>query len=294
MVMRSLFMKSLRDMQKSKVQFLSILIMATIAVCIVTGIDSIWKTVELHSESMYAAANISDLWVNVLNPTEKELWSISRIEGVEKAEKRFVLDALSDLENSPTLRVYAVSGKGALDRPQLLEGKLSSRSGAILDEVFARMHGLDIGDDISIKLNNKWIRFPIQGLALSSEHIYSVKGSTDTFPNPKKYGFIIINEDMLKSAYGRKIYNQVSVKLSPGADITKVKTQIFDAVGDDLAGIVAREDHRSVSNIDANIQQFKLLAAVFSLMFFIVTALITQSTMMRLVENQPHHGALGY
>jgi len=286
MVMRSLFMKSLRDMQKSKVQFLSILIMATLAVCIVTGIDSIWKTVELHSENMYTAANISDLWVNVLDPTEKELWSISRIEGVEKAEKRFVLDALSDLENSPTLRVYAVFGKGVLDRPQLIEGKLSSRSGAILDEVFAGMHGLNIGDDISIKLNNKWIRFPIQGLALSSEHIYSVKGSTDTFPNPKKYGFIIIKEDMLKSAYGRKIYNQISVKLSPDADITKVKTQIFDAVGDDLAGIVAREDHRSVSNIDANIQQFKLLAAVFSLMFFLVTALITQSTMMRMVENQ--------
>ncbi|HOS70140.1 MAG TPA: ABC transporter permease [Bacillota bacterium] len=286
MVMQSLFMKSLRDMQKSKVQFLSILIMATLAVCIVTGIDSLWKTVELHSENMYAAANISDLWVNVLDPTEKELWGISRIEGVEKAEKRFVLDALSNLENSPTLRVYAVSGKGVLDRPQMIEGKLSSRSGAILDEVFARTHGLNTGDDISIKLNNKWIRFPIQGLALSSEHIYSVKGSTDTFPNPKKYGFIIINEDMLKSVYGRKIYNQISVKLSPGADITKVKTRIFDAVGDDLSGIVAKEDHRSVSNIDANIQQFKLLAAVFSLMFFIVTALITQSTMMRMVENQ--------
>ena len=79
MVMNSLFMKSLRDMQKSKVQFLSILIMATLAVCIVTGIDSIWKTVELHSENMYAAANISDLWVNVLDPTEKELWGINPI-----------------------------------------------------------------------------------------------------------------------------------------------------------------------------------------------------------------------
>jgi putative ABC transport system permease protein len=286
MVMHSLFIKSLRDMRKSKAQFISILIMATIAVCIVTGIDCLWKTVEKHSGSMYAAANISDLWVNTADPTEKELWSISRIKGVEKAEKRFVLDALSDLEGSPTLRIYGISGKSTLDRPQLLEGKLSSRGGAILDEVFARAHGLKIGDDISIKINEKWVKFPIEGLALSSEHIYSVKGSTDTFPDPKKYGFIIINEDMLKSAYGRKIYNQISVELSPGADITQVKAKINNAIGDDLIGIVARDDHSSISNINANIQQFKLLAGVFSLMFFLVTALITQSTMLRMVENQ--------
>ncbi|HWR62199.1 MAG TPA: ABC transporter permease [Clostridia bacterium] len=284
--MRSLFMKSLRDIQKSKAQFISILVMATIAVSIVTGIDCLWKTVEEHSERMYAATNISDLWVNVVAPTEKELWSISRLKGVERIEKRFVMDALSDLKGSPTLRIYTVSGQSTLDRPMLLEGSFSSRSGAILDEVFAREHGLETGDGISIKINDKWMKLSIGGLALSSEHIYSVKGSTATFPDHKKYGFIIINEDMLKGAYGQKVYNQISVKLSPGADIKQVKAGIDNAIGDNLLGIVAKGDHSSVSNINANIQQFKLLASVFSLMFFLVTALITQSTMLRMVENQ--------
>lgn len=286
MVIRSLFIKSLRDMQKSKAQFISIFIMATLAVSIVTGLDCVWKTVDDHSSMMYSATNMSDLWVNVVNPTEKELWSISRVKGVEKAEKRFVLNALSDLEGSPTLRIYAVSNKSTLDQPQLLEGGLSSRGGAILDEVFAKEHGLKINDDISIKINDKWIKFPIQGLALSSEHIYSVKGSTGTFPDPKKYGFIIINEDMLKSVYGQKIYNQISLKLSPDADITQVKAQIDKAIGDNLIGIIAKGDHSSVSNINANVQQFKVFASVFSLMFFLVAALITQSTMLRIVENQ--------
>jgi len=286
MVMHSLFMKSLRDIQKSKAQFISILVMATIAVSIVTGIDCLWKTVEEHSERMYAATNISDLWVNVAAPTEKELWSISRLKGVERIEKRFVVDALSDLKGSPTLRIYTASIQSTLDRPMLLEGNFSSRSGAILDEVFAREHGLETGDDISIKINDKWVKLSIGGLALSSEHIYSVKGSTGTFPDHKKYGFVIINEDMLKGAYGQKVYNQVSVKLSSGADIKQVKAGIDNAIGDNLLGIVAKGDHSSVSNINANIQQFKLLASVFSLMFFLVTALITQSTMLRMVENQ--------
>lgn len=286
MVMRSLFIKSLRDMQKSKVQFISILIMATLAVCIVTGIDCLWKTVEKHSGSMYAAANISDIWVNAINPNEKELWSIKSIIGVEKVEKRFVTDVFSDLKNSPTLRIYAVSAKSTLDRPILISGKATSSGGAILDEVFARANGLRINDTFSLKINDKWIKFPIEGLALSSEHIYSVKGSTSTFPDSKKYGFIIINEEMLKSAYGGKVFNQISVKLSADADTSYVKSQIGNAIGDNLLGIVAKADHSSISNINANIQQFKLLAAVFSFMFFLVTALITQSTMLRMVENQ--------
>jgi putative ABC transport system permease protein len=286
MVIKALFTKSVRDMRKSKAQFISILIMATIAVSIVTGIDCIWKTIGDHSGMLYAATNISDLWVNVANPTEKELWSVSRIEGVERVEKRFVINALSDLEGRPTLRVYTVSGQSGLDRPKLLEGGLSSRGGAVLDEVFAKEHGLGINDNITVKINDKWIRFPIEGLALSSEHIYSVKGTTDTFPDPEKYGFIIINEDMLKGIYGQKIYNQISVKLSPDADIAQVKSRIDKAIGNDLIGIVARDDNSSVSNINTNIQQFKVFARVFSLMFFLVTALITQSTMLRMVENQ--------
>lgn len=286
MVKRSLFAKSIRDIKKSKVQFISILIMATLAVSIVTGIDSIWKTVEDHADIMYDATNISDLWVNVVNPTEKELWSISRIEGVEKAEKRLALNALTDTESSSTLRVYTVSGKSTLDSPKLVKGRLSSRGGAILDEAFARENGLEIDDEISLKINDKWVRFPIEGLALSSEHIYSVKGTTDTFPDHKKYGFIIINEEMIKGVYDQKIYNQICVKLNPGAGITSVEAQIDKAIGDNLIGIVARNDHSSVNNINTNIQQFKIFAKVFSIMFFLVTALITQSTMLRMVENQ--------
>lgn len=298
MVIKALFIKSLRDIKNSKTQFISILIMAALAVCIVTGIDSIWKTIDEYTSVMYASSNISDLWVNVANPTEKEIWSISRIKGVEKVEKRFVVNALSNLDGSPTLCVYAISNKSTLDQPMLLKGSFSVRGGAILDEVFAREHGLKINDDIEVKISDKWVAFPIQGFALSSEHIYSVKSSTNTLPNPKKYGFIVIDDNMLKSVFGQKIYNQICVKLSADADVNQVKAQIDKAIGKELIGIVAKNDHSSVSNINANIQQFKLLAAVFSFMFFLVTALITQSTMLRLVENQRSQigvlKALGY
>lgn len=298
MVKRTLIKKSIRDMKKAKVQFISIFIMATLAVSIVTGLDSIWKTLEDNAVAMYTATNLSDLWVTVTNPTEKQLWSIKKIEGVETAEKRFMAEASADVTDSPTLRVYTTSAQNILDLPSLQEGKFISRGGAILDKTFAQAHGLTIGDDISIKVNGKWLRFPIEGLALSSEHIFSVKGSTSMMPDAKKYGFIIIHEDRIKSFYGQKMFNQVCVKLGPGADVLQVQKQIDEALGDDLLGIIARNDSSSVSDVNAKIQQFKTLATIFPLMFFLVTALITQSTMTRMVENQRSQigilKALGY
>lgn len=286
MVANSLFIKSIRDMKKSKVQFISIFVMAVLSVTIVTGLDSMWKTIGEHTDVMYAASNISDMWVNIANPSEKELWRISRTRGVETAEKRFVINALTGLEGRPTLKIYTISRNSRLDRPILQQGALKSRGGAIIDSSFAKVHGLKINDVIELKVNDKWTSFKIEGMAMSSEHIYSVKGTTSIIPDPRKYGFIVIDEEMLKSIYGQKIYNQVCVRLSPGADAAAAEAEIDQALGDNLIGIVMKGEDSSTNNVWSNIGQFRTLAAIFPLMFFIVTALITQSTMLRLVENQ--------
>jgi putative ABC transport system permease protein len=286
MVARSLFTKSIRDMKKSKVQFISIFVMAVLSVTIVTGLDSMWKTIGRHSDAMYAASDISDMWVNIENPSEKEMWTISGTRGVETAEKRFVIDALADLAGRPTLKIYTVSGNSSLDRPILKQGRLKTRGGAVIDSSFAKEHGLKIGDEVDLKVNGRWTSFTIEGTAMSSEHIYSVNGTTAIIPDHRKYGFIVINEDMLRSIFGRKIFNQVCVRLSPGADMQTVEAEIDEALGDRLIGIVKRGEDSSTNNVLSNISQFRTLAAIFPLMFFIVTALITQSTMLRLVENQ--------
>ncbi len=286
MVKSSLFRKSIRDIRQAKAQFISIFIMAALSVTIVTGLDSVWKTIEDNSSIMYAATNISDMWVYVSNPTEKQMWSISRLQGIEAAEKRFTLNAMTDLTGRPTLKVYAVSSQSTLDRPILSQGSLKSKSGAILDENFAKKHGLGLQDKIRVKLNSKWISLTIEGLALSSEHIYSIKGTTTVMPDSRKYGFIILQEDLLKGIYGQKIHNQICIRLDTGADVSLVKNEMGRILGDDLIGTVARGEDSSTNNINANIGQFRTLATVFPLMFFLVTALITQSTMFRMVENQ--------
>ena len=287
MVRGTLFLKSLRDMRKSKAQFLSIFIMATLAVTIMTGLDSLWFTVQNNADAMYRATNLSDLWVTVQNPTEQDLWGIRRINGVTRVEKRFSAEADTDLPGKATLHVYALSDRSTLDQPVLQEGRFrKSGGGAVLDSAVAKAHNLKVGDTISIRLNDVWLRLPIDGLALSSEQVYAVKNATTFLPDPETYGFVVIHTGVLESVYGRKVTNQISVKTAPGTDLSQVVKKADAVIGKKLIGIILRKDNSSVSSVNGRIQQFKTLSVVFPLLFFLVTALITQSTMVRLVESQ--------
>ncbi|WP_246240880.1 ABC transporter permease [Anaerocolumna sedimenticola] len=287
MVRGALFKKSLRDMQKSKAQFISIFIMATLAISIMTGLDCIWFTVWNHTDTMYRGTNLSDLWVTVMNPSEQDLWGIQRIDGVKQVEKRFSAEADTDLPGKPTLHVYALNDGSTLDQPEMQAGRFKkSGGGAVLDSAFAKAHNLKVGDTISIKLNGVWLSLPIDGLALNSEQVYAVKNTATLIPDPMLYGFVVIHTSALKSVYGQKVYNQISVKTEPGTDLKQVVQKADAVIGRKMIGTTLQKDNTSVSSVNGRIQQFKTLSFVFPLLFFLVTALITQSTMLRLVESQ--------
>ena len=286
MVRGALWKKALRDMKKSKAQFISIFIMSMLAISIVTGLDSIWYTVQKHAQAMYSATNLSSLWVTVANPSEQELWGIKQIKGVTQVEQRYTAAADANLPGNPTLQIYALDDRSTLDQPDLQQGTFPRNGGAVLDEMFAKAHGLKIGDSVSVKLNDVWVRVPITGLALSSEQIFAVKNSSTMMPDPNTYGFLVVRTGVLESVYGRKVYNQIGVKTSPGADLKQVEQKADAVIGNNLIGVIAQADSSSVNSVNSRIQQFRTLSLVFPALFFIVTALITQSTMVRMVENQ--------
>jgi putative ABC transport system permease protein len=264
MVKGALFKKSVQDMKKSRSQFISIFIMAAVAMSIAAGLDSIWKTIETQSDIMYRESNLSDLWVAVANPSETKLWEVRNIAGVEKAEKRFTVNSIAQINGKPTLKVYAMPAGNTLDLPDVESGKKLSKQGAILDQSFANAHHIAAGDTVTIEINNKKIRFAVEALALSSEHIFAVKDASSLLPDPQKYGFIVVDEDRIASAYGGyKPYNQVALRLSSGADSGNVQKQLDSIFADDLIGVITRNDNRSIKMVDGKVQQFKTLATVF-------------------------------
>ena len=209
MVKHTLFIKSLRDMKKSLVQFVSIFLMSMIAISIVTGLDSIWMTMKLRSEGMYQSTGLSDLWLTTSNPSERDMWKAERLKGVKEAERRLVINCDADLANFPVLRVYAMPSGYTMDTPYKTEGRQTTKRGAVLDQSFAKAHGLSVGDKIRVKMNEVWLEFPIEELALNSEHILSIQDSSSMIPDSRKYGFIMVDiEAVCKAFGGQKVYNR--------------------------------------------------------------------------------------
>ncbi|MDF2886432.1 MAG: ABC-type antimicrobial peptide transport system, permease component [Lacrimispora sp.] len=299
MVTGVLFKKSMQDMKRSLSQFISIFVMATVAISITVGLDSIWKTIENQSGQMYQNSNLSDIWITVPNPSDAKMWSIRRIAGVLKAERRFVVNAAVQIEGSPTLRVYAMPSGNTLNLPNIKSGEKLTKGGTVLDLNFAKAHRLSVGDIVKVEINDQKVDFRIDTLALSSEHIFSVRDAGSLIPDATKYGFIVVDEEKIAAAYGgHKPYNQILVRLNGNTDVKAVQNQIDSIFGKKLISVAARTDNSSMEMVEGKIQQFKTLATVFPLMFFLVTALITFSTMMRLVEDQRNQigilKALGY
>ncbi len=287
MVKSTLYIKLFRDMKKSKAQFISIFIMATLAVSIMTGLDTVWFTVENNANDMYSSTNLSDLWVTVMNPSEQDFWAIEQINGVKHIEKRFVTEADTKLPKKATLRIYALDNGSSLDQPELQEGGFSKGAkNVVIDSSFAKIHNIKVGDTISIKLNGVWIDVKIEGIALNSEQVYAVKNTASIFPDSETHGFLMISSSVLERAYGQKIYNQISIKTKAGTDLVELVKKIDQVIGKKLIGITLQNDSISVNSVNGRIQQFKTLSLVFPLLFFLVTALITQSTMVRLIESQ--------
>ena len=300
MVKGALIKKSIQDMKKNRSQFLSIFIMATLAVGMSVGLDTIWTTIDAHSQSFYKDTNISDFWVAASNPSELNMWRVRNIKGVQKAEKRFTVNnATARIDGKPTLRVYAVPSGNTLDMSVIMAGKKLSKRGSILDRSFAQANHLSVGDTLTIEVNDKRIDTTIEALALSSENIYATKDTASMMPDPKGYGFIVMDEDRIASAYGGvKPYNQIEVQLTPGADTAAVQSQMDSIFGKKLNFVITQTDNRGVNFANAKVIQFQSLATIFPFMFFLVTALITFSTMMRLTEDQRNQigilKALGY
>lgn len=299
MVRNTLFLKSIRDMKHALAQFVSIFLMCMIAMMVLSGLDVIWKTVEVHSDRMYEATATSDLWAVVKNPSDRDLWKVRRISGVASAQRQFAGTYDVDLPGNPSLKIYAAPEIQDQNLPYTQEGTLKTPRGAVLDQNFAKANGLQIGDRIRIEVNDQWLEYVIEALALSSEHVFAVKDTASLLPDAQKYGFIMVKEETISKAFGgRSVYNQMAISLEQDADLHAVEQQLEVIFGKELIGIITHQDHGSINFVEAKIDQFQTLAKVFASMFFIVAALITLSTMVRLVEDQRNQvgllKALGY
>lgn len=276
--------KLFRDVLTGWKSFAAVLIICMLSVTLYCGIDSCVQGIERNLDMQFSATNLADIWVSG-ELSDRKAAEIAALPGVSDAQRRVSIRAtVQSLPGEPELDLYMSEGPARINRPMLMEGSdfpPEQKNLCIIAEAFAQAHGLSIGDRLTVQYGGTAIELTVHGIGHQSEYIVYTNGKsikTDALD----FGYATVSPGTLAMLP----YTETSVTLTPGADSSAVKREIEALIDDAEKKVTLREDDMGVRMAIEEAEQIHALGQVFPVIFFLVAALITWSTMKRLVDNQ--------
>ncbi|MEO7106120.1 MAG: ABC transporter permease [Rhodoferax sp.] len=168
-------------------------------------------------------------------------------------------------------RMFEAHGSGAID--------------ALVSEAFAEVHKLKAGDEVTALVNGKRERLRLVGIGLSPEYVFAGLGGS---PDQRGFGIFWIDRQALATAYNMDgAFNQVSVRLSPGASEGAVIDQL-DRLLAPFGGINAHGRDQQLSNVilSSEIKQQRVMGTVLPSIFLAVAAFLLNVVLGRQIASQ--------
>ncbi|MDD7661297.1 MAG: ABC transporter permease, partial [Eubacteriales bacterium] len=268
-----------RDMWKSRMQFVAVILLCALGSWCFSGLDALWRTIDLTANTYFDEGNVADLWVN-MNMDREALETLRNFPDVEDVQARFSTQVKADLPHEPVLQLEAYDGVMRINVPRMVSGEAlepSDLRGCLLDDGFARANGLGLGDKLTLKTAAGDYDFWIRGTCQSAEYLSDNK---DTTYDPLNYGFVLLSAKALPTMP----LNQATIILKDRSRSDQVEAAVSDRYP--AALIVNRDTQRSSSAVQSDVTMFHNLCYLFPLMAFAVAAMIVLTTITRMMENQ--------
>jgi putative ABC transport system permease protein len=277
-----LFRKMLRDMGRRKTQFISIFLMAFLAVFIYCGIGGEWRGILKSSNDFYKKTNLADIFIYGNSFSAEQADAVYEVENVVNVERRLEIDAVLNIENFPALKLYFVE-KGEISMPYTVDGDDFDirTSGIWLDCRFAKANGVEIGDEISVTFNSAVISKTVRAFIYSPEHVFEAAGDTLTPDFAKSgYAYLAAGEFPFPEVFA---YSTMLVDTDGGQNL---EDKIGAVLGNGLSVYLEQKNHQSVNMFTSEIAQHKMMGDIFPVVFVLIALLTMLTTMTRLVNNQ--------
>ena len=292
--MNILFRNLLRDIKKSKGQFISILIIVVLGVTFYTAINSAFKNLSNSSMKYYEEYRLADVWVDLYNGPIGIKEKVLSIPNVKSVTGRIIKDASINIsEENATLRFITLPDMKTdiVNDIVIKSGRYFSEGDSnqcLLDEDFFKANDLKLGEYIYPIINGNKVKIKIVGSAKSPEFVYTLKDSSEMMADNKKFGIIYIKQSFGEGIFNSKgSINNISIQVSNGSDIVKVKDDIKRTLKNyGVKSVIDREEQTSSKMISSEIKQLKSMGGTFPVIFFMVASVIIYVMMGRMVENQ--------
>ncbi len=278
-----LFKKMLRDIRKHKTQFLSIFLMAFLGVFVFSGVGGESVGLEANINDFYNDTNLADGWIYSANLNDAFLYQVDCLGATTQMERQLVVDSVADFSNDPEITLHFVENN-TISKFYLLEGKkldIKDEDGVWLDKSFADAKGLKVGDNITFEFEGFTIEKEIKGLGYSPEYVYHASTSS-VIPDFSKMGFAYMSYKAFPN--DAVPYNVLNVKFDGTPE------NYNDLLSYRLDGyynsFVERSEHTSVSQFSEEMDQHKMMADIFPVVFILISMLILLTTMTRIITHQ--------
>ncbi len=275
--------KMLRDIRKHKTQFISIFLMAFLGVFVFAGVGGESVGLEVNVNQFYEDTNLADGWIYSANLNDAFLYQVDCLGATTQMERQLVVDSVADFSNDPEITLHFVENN-TLSKFYLMEGEpldINDSDGVWLDKSFADAKGLKIGDNITFEFEGFEIEKEIKGIGYSPEYVYHASTSS-VIPDFNKIGFAYLSYKAFPA--DNVPYNVLNVKFDGDSD------NYNDLLSYHLDGyynsFVPQSQHSSVSQFSEEMDQHKMMADIFPVVFILIAMLILLTTMTRIITHQ--------
>ncbi len=309
-----------REIKKSKSRFISIFFIVALGAAFFSGVRSSEPDMRYSADHYYDKTNMMDIRViSTLGLTKQDLEAISSIEGVERAAV-YMTEELSCHSEGLEYNILKIATEDGMDDFTVEDGRYPEKSGeCLLDKAFAESHNLTLGDSLSFS-NGEILK--VVGTGNSSWYTSWGRG-TCSIGNGKVNGFVVVPMSSFQSDVYAEIHVQVvgakelvayTKEYEDKIEETKkrieaiAERQLDQRKAELMAGlnptagtmdkeflsslqevswyVLDRNSLESYVEYGQDTSRIGALGNVFPLIFFIVAALVSLTTMTRMVEEQ--------
>ena len=284
--MKMLFKKMLRDIKDHKIQFLSIFLMAFLGVYVFTGICGEVTGIIDVKDNYYNDTNLADGWIYGDSFSEGNLNDIKDLNEVKDAKREMIIPTVANYSSDPDITLHILESNNTISKFHVFEGEpfnSSDKDGIWIDKRFADGRNLDIGDNLTLKVNGMEITKTVRGKIYSPEYVYyNQEGSL--VPDFSQVGYGYISSEAVDFPL---VYNTIIVDSYSSPIGSSFQSKIDDAIGsDNYNQFIARENNLGVRQLQEEIDQHEMFSGIFPIIFVLVALLTLLTTMSRLIASQ--------
>ena len=275
--------KMLRDIGKHKTQFLSIFLMAFLGVFVFAGVGGESVGLEVSVNDFYDSTNLADGWIYSANLNDSFVDDVNNLAPTKDSERQLVVESVGDFSNDPEITLHFLENN-TISKFHLVEGEdvnISDGDGVWLDKKFADAKNLSVGDNISFTFNGITIQKEIRGLGYSPEYVYHASDAS-VIPDFSKIGFAYLSYEAFP--LNDVPYNVLLVDFDGSGE--EYDNLLSDKLDGDYNSFVQQSEHVSVSQFSEEMDQHKMMADIFPVVFILIALLILLTTMTRIIAHQ--------